>query len=838
MDISRFLPINEYNAAIGANSPSASNVFATMNDLAGISPGIYGGSGSLQVGDTTVTMAATDKLLFESLNGPYDLFTIDATTNRIGIGIASPGHTLHMVSGNMFIQNGYAAIGTTTPSAGQMLKISAGDSQVTANLLQGVRIDLSPLATAGALNAWGVDVRHDDARSGSGTKQFFMFDANYVGSSASAGTHTNYGIRSRAVMTVGGTANVINIAGYFEAANGTTNVAMQIVDGTEGAGKVLQSDANGRTTWVAPSSLSGVNGIYGGSGTVPTATVATLTDSLTLKAFTNNSNPAFEIESSVGSGTNVFEVANNGLTKIFNSTFISSATQSSQLFINQLTATNTASLFVNGISSGKIFIFRSSAGTEYHTLTDAGIITQTGTNGSHITLNTTITSATLRVRCGSADVAAYRFEDVSGAVRGYLHSSGETIIGGANLYSGVGLTVNGINASNNSFQVTDTSDNIDFRVTGNGNVGIGNTVPESQLQVQGMIRAMSTTPPALTTGKSIEFYFNAGSDQGRILAYDRDTAQYKDMVIGNGATPNKFTIFKSGNVGIGTEIDAGAKLSVRALSTGTNKAFVVRNSADSSDLLKVQGNGRVAIGNITTPAAKLQILGEGTTTGIGLRVTDSGGLRNLSIFDSGQIVLGRDTSGTYGFGVNIKSYDNVNFMAIEDSGGNDYYTFKAGSMYIRSAANIAAIKMDGQANVDATEIRGVYNGNHDFEIYNPVAAQVIAKFRTASNVGGTTAGGIVHLDMANNGGVKIGGNQTYVAADKFSVRNASNVYLFNVLETGNVSIGTATATSKLTVNGDIETLGNTNGIIFADRTDGNRYRTYTDGGVLHTELVP
>lgn len=35
MDITRFLPNDEYLAAIGANSPSASNVFATMNDLSG-----------------------------------------------------------------------------------------------------------------------------------------------------------------------------------------------------------------------------------------------------------------------------------------------------------------------------------------------------------------------------------------------------------------------------------------------------------------------------------------------------------------------------------------------------------------------------------------------------------------------------------------------------------------------------------------------------------------------------------------------------------------------------------------------------------------------------------
>ena len=33
MDIGRILPGNEYDAAVGANAPSSSNVFATMADL-------------------------------------------------------------------------------------------------------------------------------------------------------------------------------------------------------------------------------------------------------------------------------------------------------------------------------------------------------------------------------------------------------------------------------------------------------------------------------------------------------------------------------------------------------------------------------------------------------------------------------------------------------------------------------------------------------------------------------------------------------------------------------------------------------------------------------------
>jgi len=57
-----------------------------------------------------------------------------------------------------------------------------------------------------------------------------------------------------------------------------------------------------------------------------------------------------------------------------------------------------------------------------------------------------------------------------------------------------------------------------------------------------------------------------------------------------------------------------------------------------------------------------------------------------------------------------------------------------------------------------------------------------------------------------------------------------------VISTGEVGIGLGvTPTSLLTVDGDIETLTNTRGIIVLDRTNATRYRIYTDGGVLFTE---
>jgi len=54
---------------------------------------------------------------------------------------------------------------------------------------------------------------------------------------------------------------------------------------------------------------------------------------------------------------------------------------------------------------------------------------------------------------------------------------------------------------------------------------------------------------------------------------------------------------------------------------------------------------------------------------------------------------------------------------------------------------------------------------------------------------------------------------------------------------GKFGVGTASPTSTITANGDVETLGNGNGIIVADATTGTRYRIYVDNGTIESDTV-
>lgn len=239
-DIKQLLPKNVYDAAVGANSPSASNVFATISDLSG-GGGIYGGSGSTQIGTTVVTMAATDVVRFDSLNGPQaGLFTIDAVNNRIGVNIAAPGYAFHLGSGDAYFQNGNVAIGTT-PTLGYKLYLATDNTD--GNNHRGQRIVLGGDSVTAAAQISGLEIRTLNTKTAAGTNNYRFIDINATGG-ATQGTYNLYGMRVKLdAFSNLGTATINKYIGEF-------------VDGTEGLGKVLSDvTGGGLARWVDPNTL-------------------------------------------------------------------------------------------------------------------------------------------------------------------------------------------------------------------------------------------------------------------------------------------------------------------------------------------------------------------------------------------------------------------------------------------------------------------------------------------------------------------------------------------------------------------------------------------------------
>ncbi len=143
----------------------------------------------------------------------------------------------------------------------------------------------------GAVAATGnaIDALFDASIVSGGTKRGLDFRFNNIDSTNGAGYRWrteaaaagNTNLIGGSHIVTGGAATAEAIGMVINVSGASKNYSLQLQDGTEGAvGHVLASvDANGRTQWVDPNTLID-GGIYGGNGTVPSSTVATLTDTL------------------------------------------------------------------------------------------------------------------------------------------------------------------------------------------------------------------------------------------------------------------------------------------------------------------------------------------------------------------------------------------------------------------------------------------------------------------------------------------------------------------------------------------------------------------------------
>jgi len=255
--IRRYLPNDQYDAALNANAPSAANPFATLADLAAAS-GIYGGSGNMVAGVTNVTMTATSVLQFDSANpgpgGLDGLLTIDGVNNRIGMGTATPSHGLQISVGDVFVNGGNLAIGATTPSSNYKLLIATDNSD--GNDHRGQRIVLGGSSVTSAAQIAGIEIRSLNTKTATGTNNYRGVDINFT-AGATVGTYNMIGMRVKLdTFTDLGSATINRYIGEF-------------LDGNQGTGKVIADvTGSGLAQWVDPNTLISTSNIYNSDDTL------------------------------------------------------------------------------------------------------------------------------------------------------------------------------------------------------------------------------------------------------------------------------------------------------------------------------------------------------------------------------------------------------------------------------------------------------------------------------------------------------------------------------------------------------------------------------------------
>jgi len=319
-----------------------------------------------------------------------------------------------------------------------------------------------------------------------------------------------------------------------------------------------------------------------------------------------------------------------------------------------------------------------------------------------------------------------------------------------------------------------------MRITSSGNVGIGTTSPDYQLEVE-------KTSAQATIG------ITGGATDARLhLKTNNGNWMLQNDYSNNGAlsfynSGHRLVVAKNGNVGIGTtsplcklHIDeAGtslpalfmetARYGISVIGDGTSNSqylLSLKGNGGSTDAMFVQSSGNVGIGT-TSPSEKLEVDGNVKVTGDlkmdnnkGVQIKDNGGaLRDVLKFASNnQIQIGSSAIG-----------GDIRFLNTGD------YTFENGNVGIGTTSPLAKLDISTSGNTAIPGLGAV------------PGASTSAIFRNSGNTVILAAG------VSNTNVSWLQGRQTT------GTGNAFNIAL-NPLG-GNVGIGTTSPTEKLHIFG-------------------------------------
>lgn len=197
-------------------------------------------TGQFKLGGTLIenTSIALDGFNTTFSNGANNLFHLDATNDRVGIGTNAPSYSLQVEAGDVFVKNGAFGL-NESPDVTQRMRVTQGDS--AGNNTTAVRVDHSYQTSTGNMSA--IQVRSVPSKSGASSTLYGVnVSLGGVTSQVTAGTHKFVGLRSKI---------------QFAAAGGSfTAYGLQIEDGTEGLNKVLTDvTGNGEINFVDVNTL-------------------------------------------------------------------------------------------------------------------------------------------------------------------------------------------------------------------------------------------------------------------------------------------------------------------------------------------------------------------------------------------------------------------------------------------------------------------------------------------------------------------------------------------------------------------------------------------------------
>ncbi len=476
----------------------------------------------------------------------------------------------------------------------------------------------------------------------------------------------------------------------------------------------------------------------------------------------------------------------------------------------------------NGSTTGINTQFRTNAGTAKITILDNGNIGI----GSTLPQQVLDIGSNKIIADGSLMTSVPGSGWTDGGTNVYMTTNGDNVaIGTTSFASNAKLTVKSNGSSTNiSTQFRDSSANAKVTILDNGNIGIGSTLPQIKLDVNGGAARVWTGAGTNTNATSAgELYvegdvevdgsiYGDGSnvvtssggwtDNGTNMNLTANgdnvaigttlfASNAKLTVAGNGSSTNimtqfqasggtaKVTILDNGNVGIGTT-SLGGMFTIQGGGTTTGINFQTQDSTATA-LVTGQDSGNVGIGS-SVPTGKLIVQGAGTTTGITLRTQNSSATALVTALDKGNVGIGSTVP--------------AELLDIGGSAGNMTFSHSTGPhKIITGSSSDLSLSPGGNVGINTTNVTGKLT-------IQGAGTTTGINFQTKDSSATALVTGL------DNGNVGIGSTVPAVKLDvNGTIQSTGSGDSYLNVSSGNVGIGSTVPAAKLDVNGTIQMTG-------------------------------
>ncbi|MBI1908868.1 MAG: hypothetical protein HYS22_01705 [Deltaproteobacteria bacterium] len=436
-------------------------------------------TGATTTGTLTASGAATLGSLTTTGDAVFDTSTlkVDSTNNRVGVGTASPSYPLHVTSSNTTSSTAY--IDGTSVTTGNALLIQTDNS----------------LSTGTALK-----VIYDDANMSSGENVFEIINQDSVG------TQTNrFAIRLDGQVTVGGTVLGSTYSGSSAVTVSSASGSDLTLDGGNGSVLIASGDTLGNGTWSVASTGNTTFATGNFTGSVQTGGTTRLTNSGGLQNIASIAGTGALTVAS-GSGDLTLDGAGGTVAIASGDTLSAGAiTGSGNLTINTSDlAVNTSNRMVGIATASPVEKLEVSGGLRAGLAPTSLTTLSAGAGSTDTSLSVTSTSGyasagTLLIDSEAINYTGTAATSFTGLTRGALGTTAATHNSGATV-------------DNYSLTLIATTSAPRLVVTGAGNLGLGTTAPDEQIQMTGRVHLGQASAPSTTTDKlynvSGDLYWN------------------------------------------------------------------------------------------------------------------------------------------------------------------------------------------------------------------------------------------------------------------------------------------------------------------------------------------